>query len=302
VSNSDRVEELLGSALHTGDKARMSCPFCEDAGHRDRKRSLSVSTSSGWWRCFRCDLKGRIGSLDQGVDFADRRAPETVLDEVYDKPDEFYRIAHDRSEALKPARRYMLGKGPRGRPVAVPRSVWELADIHACAEGFWQNRIIVPLYAPGGTAWLGWVGRLWFHNPDPGAEGLAALKYLYPRGMDKGEFLYNQRVLELDTEAPVLVVEGAFDCFGFWDDACAMLGDCSHAQMAALIKSSRPVCVVLDGDAWQKGHMMAARLQFEGQCAGSVRLPPRLDPDEIDRDTLLRAAIQSLGRFAPIVV
>lgn len=295
--NSARVESLLDSALHTGDKARMSCPFCEDAGHRDRKRSLSVSTSSGFWRCFRCDTKGKIGSLDRGEDYSERgsRAAPDPAEEVYDKPREFYPLAHDRSETLRQARRYLLGKGARGRPVPVPREIWEAADLHACAEGFWQNRIIVPLYAPGGRAWLGWIARLWFHEIDPGAEGLAALKYLYPRGMDKGEMFYNQRVLDLDTEDPVLVVEGAFDCFSFWNDACAMLGDCSHQQMQTLIKSDRPVCVVLDGDAHQKGWAMAARLRFEGQHAGHVRLPPRVDPDEVDKEWLLEEARRSIS-------
>ena len=293
---SSRVEALLDSALHTGDKARMSCPFCEDAGHRDRKRSLSVSTSNGFWRCFRCDTKGRIGSLDRGEDYSERGSKPSPdpEEEVYEKPSEFYALAGDRSEALRPARRYLLGKGPCGRPTPVPRSIWAAADIHACAEGFWQNRIIVPLYAPGQRKWLGWIARLWFHNLVPGAEGLAALKYLYPRGMDKGELFYNQRVLDRDTEDPAIVVEGAFDCFSLWDDACAMLGDCSHQQLDILIKSDRPVCVVLDGDAWQKGHMMAARLRFEGQHAGHVRLPPRTDPDEVDKNWLLEEARRSI--------
>lgn len=294
MSNSDRVESLLDSALHTGDRARMSCPFCEDAGHRDRKRSLSVSTSTGFWRCFRCDLKGKIGALDAGVDYSDRGPVVAALDEFYDKPDEFYRLALDTSVALRPARRYLLGKGRHGRPTPVPRSVWAQADLHACAEGFWQGRIIVPFYAPGKREWLGWVARLWTHEIAPGADGLAAIKYLYPRGMDKGEYLYNQRVLDLDTEDPVILVEGAFDCFAFWNDACAMLGDCSNQQLRTLISCDRPVCVVLDGDAWEKGYMLAARLRFEGQNAGHVRLPARVDPDEVDKTWLLEEARRSI--------
>jgi len=79
-----------------------------------------------------------------------------------------------------------------------------------------------------------------------------------------------------------MVVEGVFDALALYPNAVAVLGKASEAQMEALQESKRPVVIVLDGDAWQEGWAMAARLKFKGQRAGSVRLPPKLDPDEVD--------------------
>ena len=48
------------------------------------------------------------------------------------------------------------------------------------------------------------------------------------------------------------------------------------------------------GDAWEEGWALAMRLRLHGMRAGSVRLPPRKDPDQVDPAWLRAAARASL--------
>ncbi len=63
-----------------------------------------------------------------------------------------------------------------------------------------------------------------------------------------------------------------------------MLGKPTDAQLLALQLAPRPVAFMLDGDSWREAESLAMLLRFKGQHAGSVRLPPGLDPDEVDRE------------------
>jgi DNA primase len=112
--------------------------------------------------------------------------------------------------------------------------------------------------------------------------------------MKKGEVLYNAQALSLETDVPVLVVEGTLDALAHWPDSVALLGKHGKAQVEWLLASRRPVCVVLDGDAWSEGEMLALRLSFAGVRAGSVRLEPKQDPDEVPKAELMRRALASL--------
>ena len=159
----------------------------------------------------------------------------------------------------------------------MPEGVWEDARIGVALRGRHAGRIIVPVLADTGE-WMGWVGRAW---------GKSTLPYLYSRGMRRGELLYNQSSMLVDTDEPVAVVEGVFDCYPTWPDSAAMLGKPSTpsrpspGQFEALLASRRPLAVVLDGDSWMQGKALSMRLRAHGQRAGFVRLPPQRDPDEV---------------------
>jgi DNA primase len=113
--------------------------------------------------------------------------------------------------------------------------------------------------------------------------------------MQRGEVLYNHTALHVETERPVMVVEGVFDALALWPHAVAVLGKPSHFQVDALASAKRPVAIVLDGDAWQEGYALAMRLRLAGQRAGSVTLPPKTDPDEVDRAWLEAAVAECIG-------
>jgi DNA primase len=122
------------------------------------------------------------------------------------------------------------------------------------------------------------------------------MTYLYPKGTQRGRLLYNHDALSVETDIPLMIVEGVFDTFPFWPHAAAVLGKPSHLQVAALIQAKRPIAVVLDGDAHDESLALSLRLQFEGVRAGCVKLPPRKDPDEMNKEDLLRAARECIGK------
>lgn len=291
--NNERVEAELDNARGNGANKRMMCIFCADQGHTDRKYSLSVNTDNGFWRCFRCGMSSRLNGFADQVDYGERgAAAEEEVDE-FERPKEFLPIYGSTSYSLRPARDYLRGKGDNGRPVPVPKKRWKQADLYACSEGYWRNRIIVP-YKTADGVWRGWISRIWWNKPPKRARGMDLLKYFYPPDMDRGAMLYNHRAMLIETDRPLIVVEGAFDTFNLWNDAVACLGDLSNNQFESLMRSDRPICFVLDGDAWQKGWALAARFRFEKKRAGHVKLEAGQDPDEVPKDWLLEQARRSI--------
>jgi DNA primase len=245
---------------------RTNCPFCSSTlGKPDRKRSFGVFVQTGGYHCFRCGMSGRAQNLALPESLAD--APPVPI-EAMDPPPGFLALASHEGETalcLEPARRYLRGRG-------IDERLWRDAGIGACATGRYADRVVVPIMADDGT-WAGWVARTWNKQ--------AERTYLYPRGMQRGDLLYRHSILRERTTAPAMVVEGVFDVLALWPNAVALLGKPSGSQVEALVASNRPVVIVLDGDAWEEGRMLALKLRFRGQHAGSVRLPPRIDPDEV---------------------
>ena len=185
-----------------------------------------------------------------------------------------------RAIVAQPARDYLARRG-------VDQSLCRAAKIGACLRGQYAGRIIVPVLGRAGQEWLGWVGRTW-------ANG-AAKPYLNLPGPWRSAVLYNHAAVHEPVEDALYIVEGVFDALALWPDGVAVLGKPSIAQIEALAQAQRPVVALLDGDAWVEGWSLALRLRMMGVRAGAVRLPPRTDPDEVDRADLWEAARASLG-------
>jgi hypothetical protein len=104
--------------------------------------------------------------------------------------------------------------------------------------------------------------------------------------------LYNHKALHLEADGPAMVVEGVFDALPYWPNAAAMLGKPSIWQVQAMSCSSRPVVVVMDGDAHEEGWALAQVLRFNGIDAKALRLPPKTDPN--DDPTWVKEEIRKL--------
>jgi DNA primase len=281
------VEGVLGYARRAGDVLRTACPFCAEEGHKDKKQSLAIRNDSGVWWCYRCGTKGRLDGYDEdrAREAANKPAAEIVQ---FEPPPGFTCLADEparSSEYYADARAYLQER-------KVKRSVIKRAHIGVSQEERWNGRIIIPFIE--GETWVGWVGRLWTSKVDKDAQGLSGMKYLYPPGMSRGQILYNSQVLKRETDDPILVVEGAFDVLPFLTDAVAALGKLSGDQLRMLFESKRPVCFVPDGDEWQSAWAQALKFRFDGKRAGYIRLPPRVDPDEVDPVWLMDEARKSL--------
>lgn len=266
----------------SGEWRRGICLACDlRTGKPDRRGSFSFNAGTGWYRCFKCGLVGRLdGDYADAVDRLQGEEPETLY---IDPPESFYELGRGdgrTAECLEPHRQHLIKRG------LTDEVLWREAHIGGCFEGYYRGRVIVPVLDPEGQ-WRGFVARAW--------EKKAQVPYLYPKGMNRRELLYNHAALLKRTDRPCFVVEGVMDALALWPDAVAVLGKPSDPQVFALADAPRPIVACLDGDAWEEGRTLAMTLQLEGQEAGFVRLPPGKDPDEMPREWLDEEARLCLG-------
>jgi hypothetical protein len=296
ASDSLVLNAVSGARPSSTGWVRGTCCWCEErVGKVDRKKCLGLSLTTGKWRCFRCGAEGRVLALpgdlrDLAPDVLEAREAAAAMD----PPDGFWPLFEEpglSSASLAAARRYLTaprGEGGRGLDPDVLRD----AGVGACVTGRYGGRIVVPVTGrdetTGEDIWYGWSSRPWVKD--------SSLGYLYPRGMPLAELIYNPGFLRVETDVPGLVVEGVFDAHAFWPDAGATLGGTREPHLVALAEARRPIVFVPDGDAWSAGWKNAMRLRFEGVRAGAVRLPPRVDPDEVPAADIWRAAEMSLDR------
>jgi hypothetical protein len=285
VRDTHLIDEALLTVRHVSGKgwARVNCPFCVDrAGKDDRTQCLAISMETGWYRCWRCEAKGRVNVPEHMRVVGAVNTPVEV--HGVDPPDGFIPLYDGQGATAicaEPAREYLARRG-------LAPGMWAEAGIGCCVGGHYGGRVVVPVLDPAGM-WIGWVGRAWNKR--------AAKKYLNAPGMSLGGAgrLYNERALDGDRLTPVAVVEGVFDSLALWPDAVAVLGKPTEEQLKTLLSSRRPVAVVLDGDAWEQSEMTALWLRFCGQRAGFVKLPPCVDPDEVPRKLLMDAIGACIG-------
>ncbi len=263
---------------------KVNCPFCPArVGKEDRTRSFSFNDQTGWYRCFRCAVRGRLDGDWENIDRPppDPRPKVQRLEEyipLFDGPGRSATV-------LEPARTYLRKRG-------LPEQLWREAQIGAAVEGRFANRVIIPTLSARGD-WRGYVARTWIKHTRCVCR-YCSKPYLNATDMSSGAFMYNDAVLGEDTDEPVMAVEGCFDALALWPNAVAFLGKPKRSQVEMLATCRRPVVVVLDGDAWAEGWGIAAELRLLGQRAGAVHLPPKKDPDQVDKSWLIGEAIRSL--------
>lgn len=272
-------------------RMRANCPFCpQRVGKEDHRRSLRVWAGSGWYSCFRCGVKGYADGR-QMQEFGAKEARRS--NETPGPPPGFYELAtHLGADSLRAAEAHVLGPRPGGR--GLPLDVVREAHVGACVFGRYADRVVVPIFGDEG-AWVGFAAR--------DLTGRSAVKYLCPSWMERDGMMYREAVFFDEKKADELAfaVEGTFDALALDPDAGAFVGSPAPSQIELLGRSKRPVAVIMDGDAHEKGWAIAMELRAEGARAGSVRLPPMVDPDEVPRDLLEkagRAAVESPGAEA----
>lgn len=281
---------------------RANCPFCEIVVHKtDRKYCLSLNVDSGFWKCYRCESKGRLGEDELPFDTSTiQRRPKTEAPAVV-MPEGFVPLWTDEGKAtlLLPARQYLRS----GRHAPITPEIIKAAQIGAVYKKFITDpetgkprrnpdheRVVVPIHKPDGKL-VGYVGRLWWKKPPKGS-----LTYRYSKGFDRGGTMYNEKALYVETDEPCFAVEGVFDTFPFWPNAVAMLGKTSPQQKAMLLEAKRPVFIVFDGDAHREATALAMMLRMRGKRAAALKLPPGVDPDECADHVRAKAAATFAAR------
>lgn len=284
----DAVRRVAANVQRIGATgwARSTCPLCVSRiGTPDRGSALGINFATGGYHCFRCHAKGHVDGVGEhereGPPLPRRTAVESVSG--LGPPDDFcplWREPGATALSLAPAREYLARRG-------VPSQTVEEVGIGACTKGEAAGRVVVPIVDTGGS-WVGWQARLWSSRPT------RSPKYLTATGMDRERELFNAPALDVETDAPCLLVEGTFDALPYWPDVVAFLGKPSEGQVGRLYSAKRPLVVALDGDSWLEAEMLALRLRFDRRRAGWVRLPPTRDPNTVDPAWLWGEARRSL--------
>lgn len=274
--------QAFRQSMGTGKHRRANCPFCPTTvGKMDTRTSLAFNIKTAWYQCWRCGTRGRLEEIPahilmQDVDLGDNEV------KPMEKPEGSYRLWDKdglESLSLRSARKYLKSR-------RISRKVWEGADIHACVSGSFSGRVIVPIKFNRHGAWYGFVARDWSNKK--------TLRYRYPKGMARGKFLFNQEALYVETTEPLLVVEGVFDALPYFPNAVACLGKPSEEQRELMLEATRPLVIAFDGDAHQEGWSLGLWLQFNGMLAASIRLPPKSDPNDVDRKWLVEEARKAI--------
>lgn len=274
------VNSLYSGKVNSNGWVRLNCPVCEErTGKDDKRAAFGFNVKTLFYSCFKCGFKGKLKESPDEIQTIEIRESHDPV--AIGQPEGFIPLASEEGRtalSLEPARDYLMNRG-------IPQKLWKEANIGACAFGKYEGRIVVPVLGEQ-NEWLGWVGRIWVKK--------GHMPYLYPPGMSRGDILYNISALKENLDKPIMVVEGVFDVLALWPDAVAILGKPSHWQVQMLAQSKRPISVVLDGDAWQEGLALSLTLRTMGQRAGYVRLPPKKDPDEVDRTWLNNQVEESI--------
>lgn len=289
--SSDSERDVLRRAAGRIDRVgptgwgRTQCPFCLSiVGTADARGGLGIHFPSGYCHCFRCKTRGFLDRSGKKSEVAPPipAGVEAEQDPELGPPPGFVPLWSGpglSSISLAPAHAYLASRGVGAQTI-------EEARIGVCLEGAAANRIVVPILDLDGV-WLGWQARAWVSG--------YRVKYLSATGFDRENHVYNAAALAVDTDDPVLVVEGTFDALPYWPDVCALLGKPSEGQIDLLLSASRPIVVALDGDAWLEGEMLAARLELDGAKAVALRLPPTRDPGDIPPAKVIAAARRAVA-------
>lgn len=273
--SSDRDEVIKQAVAHGRRNAsgwvRVDCPFCDSRGKSpDTKGSFAFNPTTNGFVCNRCKIKGKVGGA-----VAVGSIKRVVQGSWHKFVDGFMPMLspHVRnSSAARPAFEYLQARGFKAGDI-------EAADIRVCLVGKYAGRIILPHLNPDGT-WWGFTARAFA----PVQEGVP--KVLYPPGMDRDK-LYNEEALKVETETPVLIVEGVLDATWYLPDAVACLGKPTEAHFPKFLAAKRPIVFCLDGDAWREGEAWAKRCILRNKRDSFfIRLLPGDDPNSIDPDWL----------------
>ena len=297
---------VSGKRVNSAGWIRANCPICPTRGEGpDKRQSFGFRQATGGFRCFRCGVNGRC----QGSGFISPELADKVEDGE-EKPkvtvpfDDFFPLWTEdgcNSNALEDHRWFLNNRG-------IHREHWEAAKIHGCISGRYYGRIIVPHIDADGE-WWGFTSRTVPVNPNnPNSIILAALmqpednpkfvppKVLYPKHMDRTK-LYNEQALLVDTDDPVMLVEGCLDAAWYLPHAVAALGKPTPAHTVKLAATKRPLVICLDGDAWLDGRLLSQKLRLHGVRAGYVRLPPNSDPNSVSPDWLKKQVEQEANKL-----
>jgi len=284
----DAVAAALESpeARRSNGRARVLCPNCVSSKTNRPDHSMSVHLIAGWFYCQRCNVRGKLwDSVEETVRAigGDDTAPAFEFSSAVSGGQALWAVSREHGLGKKLAQFIEYRKLPE---------LWHAPFVTVRSSLNTDTDFSL-------TALMHRVDKL---DEVAGAQRLYCSEQFSRwvvekrtlAGSDRAHAFYNAHQLMRPCRRPVLVVEGLFDAVAHLPDAVAVMGTPAEGHLEALAFAPRPVVLVLDGDAWERGWANSEYLRFMGQWSASVRLPPRKDPDDFTRAQLMRAAIDEL--------
>jgi len=269
------VDAWYSSTKSSNGFYRANCPVCDLNGLSvDKNQSLGIHVTGGW-HCFRCSQSGYVKDLPADTIVKSFKAEEEESSAI-ELPEEFKPLWEEpflSAFSTNRFRKYLEGRG-------FFKDTWFKAKIGACLDGRYGDRVIVPVMNSELTETVGFVARLCREPTD------FEKKTLYPKGMKTGSVLYDEYLLTIDTDKPLLIVEGVMDALSFHGQACALFGKPSKAQKEKLILARRPIAICLDADAEKDSWALMAFLKFYNKKVGIINLPSGEDPNTVDKSVV----------------
>jgi hypothetical protein len=287
---------LVEQVVNKGEHYKVCCPFCGDHGfHLYVNHCWGMVTAFGKSGgrhlvcCFKCGFEQQPGGLDRFEEML-----QLYLLEAPPAP----QAAAVGSEweplaaAAMPGTCISLSELPVNHvaPTFLRNRGFDLADLHE----HWGVRWCVDAPEPWRTAsrrlvfpaW--WQGRLVGWQCRAVEEGRKPKYYTMPH-MAKRLFLYNGDHARKHRFG--VVVEGPMDCIRLGGRAVAVWGTSVSEHQQRLIHTwwgNGAVCILLDGDAWDKAEKMVQLLnphRFRGGVF-AVKLENGIGPSRMDRQEL----------------
>ncbi len=284
------------------DNLQIECPKCGKAKLYVYVAEDDPEKHPGTWICFSCSDSGGAldlvrllegGSLFQAVEILKEHS--TDLDRTQDLGKAFENAVRDRFESASPQKAERgeepLPEGfvPCTKSDVMPsyfyeRGVGRLDAVRRklgwCENGYFSNRLIVPVYDGSTRVWF---QARWMAKVPP----FGKKKYLNSKNSDKRRDLYGIDLWRRCRR--IVLVEDVFSAMWLGQGAAATFGtDFSREQLSLLASTeAREVVVCWDEDALDKAHALAGKLSelFKTSVAA---LPRGKDPDDLPKAEVWR--------------
>lgn len=274
------LESFDSHASRRGNERRFLCPLCGAEKPRDAShRSLAVNSSTGEWKCHRCDSSGKLKEFwEDGEDFTSKRhrqqaslerkfsarpQPQKDKDEIPDWIPEIYaKMRTAFGDGMNPAAAYLHG---RGIPYHIARKAGCGFAKEWKAGGGAARRVVFPVWDGGRLVAI--QGRLIDEDEKGGIKAIT-------RGpKSQGLFLSQPDALALPL---VVVCEGPIDALSLAACGVPAVATCGKSWPSGLPKALafRRVGIGYDSDG--PGEEAAAKLTTALESFGAfvVRVCP----------------------------
>ena len=276
------LKNAFGRPWSNGTEHLFHCPKC-----KHHKRKMSVNVDKGVFKCWICDYSGTKISqlirrfapayyadyrlLEGEVDLAkydtifEEHAPEPP--QIIDLPENFQTLTGKKTPLKQKALNYLYSRGFTDRDILT----WKIGF---CDFGEYQDRVIVPSFDDEGNVNF-FVGRSYTDD---------WMKYKNPQ-VSK-DIIFND--LNIDWEADVILVEGAFDAMKC-KNAIPLLGSTlrEKSRLFQKICEKKPnIYLALDEDAKGKEFSIAKKLKEYGINVMTIKITPYADIGEMPQEVV----------------